>query len=227
MLQKNNCTHQRIIRNTCSYNRIMTVDTSNDSGLKLMETKQNDLYIATVYNSPINSSYTANNKNDIFNQLQNKIATFSATGRLIIGGNFTARTAILSDCVNEVADDVEHQNFPNGYDISLTRERNNRDKFKNEYGENLTELCSTTNLRILSGRILGEFTYYGFHELRTVDYILTSENVIKDNQIRYMRVQPLTFLSDHRPLLLKLSHHSIHATPKEGAIPLQNIPEKL
>ena len=63
--------------------------------------KQNDLYIATVYNSPINSSYTANNKNDIFNQLQNKIATFSATDRLIIGGDFNARTAILSDCVNE------------------------------------------------------------------------------------------------------------------------------
>ena len=70
----------------------------------------------------------------------------------------------------------------------LTRERNNGDKFNNEYGENLTELCSTTNLPILNGRTLGdlygEFTYCGIHGLSTVDYILASENVIKDNQIQ-------------------------------------------
>ena len=120
---------------------------------------------------------------------------------------------------------MKYQNFPNGYKISLTRERNNRDTFKNEYGENLTDLCSTINLRILNGRTLvdlyGEFTYCGINGLSTVDYTLASENVIKDNQIQYMCVQAITFLSDHRPLLLKLSHHSTHATPKEGAIPLQ------
>ena len=41
-----------------------------------------------------------------------------------------------------------------------------------------------------------------------------------------MRVQPITFLSDHRPLLLKLSHNTTHAIPKEGAIPIQNLAEK-
>ena len=157
------------------------------------------------------------------------ITTFSATDRLIIGGDFNARTTMLSDCLNEDADDVKYQNFPNGYEISLTRERNNRDEFKNEYGENLTELCSTTNLRILNRRTLGdlygEFTYCGIHGLSTVD--LASENVIKDNQIQYMRVQSITFLSDHRPLLLKLNHHSTHAIPKEGAIPLKIMPEKI
>ena len=167
--------------------------------------------------------------NDIFNQLQNKRATFSATDRLIIGHDFNARTAILSDCVNEDADNVKYQNFPNGYEISLTRKETTGINYKNEYGENLTELCSTTNLRILNGRNLGdlygEFTYCGIHGLSTVDYILASENVIKDNQIEYMGVQPIT--SDHRPLLLKLSRHSTHAIPKEGAIPLQKMPEKI
>ena len=72
-------------------------------------------------------------------------------------------------------------------------------KVKNEYGENLTELCSTTNLQILNGRTLGdlygEFTYCGIRLLSTVDYILSSGNVIKDNEIQYMRVQAITFLS--------------------------------
>ena len=72
---------------------IISVDTSNENmfwikinGNKI--DKQNDLYITTVNNSPNNSSYSANNKNDIFNQLQNKISTFSATDRLIIRWRF-------------------------------------------------------------------------------------------------------------------------------------------
>ena len=131
--------------------------------------------------------------------------------------------------MNEDADDVKYQNFPKGYEVSLKRERNNRDKLKNEYGENLTELCSTINLRILNGRTLGdgEFTYCGIHGLSTVDYILASENVIKGNQIQYMHVQPITFLSDHRPLLLKLSYHSTPMRSKEGAIPLRNMAEQI
>ena len=153
------------------------MDTSNENifwtkinGDKI--NKQNDLYIVTVYNSPINSTCRTINKNDICNQLQDKIATISATDKLIIGGDFNARTAILPDYVNEDANDLKYQNFPNGYEISLTRERNNRDTLKNEYGENQTELCPTTNIRILNGRTLGdlqgEFTYCGIHGLSTV-----------------------------------------------------------
>ena len=186
--------------------------------------------MATVYNSPINSSYTANNKNDIFNQLQNKIATFSATDKILIGGDFNARTATIPDFMNEDTDDLKYQQFPNGYDLSVSKERNNRDKIKNEYGKYLTELCSTTNLRILNGRTLGdlygEFTYCGKLGLSTVDYILASVNMTKDKHIQYMKVQPITFLSDHRPLLLKLNHKIKHSNNTSEIITLQNMPEK-
>ena len=44
---------------------------------------EHDLYVATVYNSPENSSYNINNENnDIFIKLQNKIATFSESDLL-------------------------------------------------------------------------------------------------------------------------------------------------
>ena len=68
------------------------------SGLKLTETK---LISKTIYILPqfttvqLTQHIEQNNKNDIFNQLQDKIATFSATDKLIIGGDFNARTAIL------------------------------------------------------------------------------------------------------------------------------------
>ena len=42
-----------------------------------------------------------------------------------------------------------------------------------------------------------------------------------------MQVQPVTFLSDHRPLLLKISHSSPITNDKHEAIPLQDIPEKI
>ena len=54
-----------------------------------------------------------------------------------------------------------------------------------------------------------------------------SENAIKDNQIHYMRVQPVPFLLDYRLLLLKLSHRTTHVTPQEQATSLQNMPDKI
>ena len=163
-------------------------------------------------------------------QLEHKIATFSVKDKVIIGGDFNARTATLPDAVSEDEDDYTYQNFPERYKISLLKERNNRDKIKNEYGEYLTELCSATNLRILNGRTLGdlygEFTFYGKHGYSTVDYILASQNLIKEKQIQYMKVQPITFLSDHRPLLLKINSQNTHAPHKGQKIPLHNRPEK-
>ena len=79
---------------------------------------EHDLYVATVYNSPENSSYNINNENnDIFIKLQNKIATFSESDLLLIGGDSNARTGILADCLHEDEHDMKYQNFPNGYDI--------------------------------------------------------------------------------------------------------------
>ena len=78
---------------------------------------EHDLYVATVYNSPENSSYNINNENnDIFTKLQNKIATFSESDLLLIGGDFNARTGILADCLHE-DEHMKYQNFPNGYEI--------------------------------------------------------------------------------------------------------------
>ena len=118
---------------------------------------EHDLYVATVYNSPENSSYNINNENnDIFIKLQNKIATFSESDLLLIGGDFNARTGILADCLHEDEHDMKYQNFPNGYEIYKIRDRNNQDSTKNKYGEYLANFYVTTNVHILNGRTLGD-----------------------------------------------------------------------
>ena len=171
---------------------------------------EHDLYVATVYNSPENSSYNINNENnDIFIKLQNKIATFSESELLLIGGDFNARTGNLADCLHEDEHDMKCQNFPNGYEIYKIRDRNNQDSTKNKYAEYLANFCITTNVHILNGRtqgdLSGEYTYCGRNGLSTVDYILTSHNLLNSSQIQYMSVLPITIISDHRLLTITIN----------------------
>ena len=117
-----------------------------------------------------------------------------------------------------------------GYQLSHTRKRNNRDNGINKYGEYLTEMCISTDFRILNGRTLGdlygEFTYCGINGYSTVDYILAPVNFIENKQIQYMRIQPLTILSDHRPVLLRINYQTANAIFEEEVISLEKIPER-
>ena len=65
---------------------------SNYFGLK------NDIYLAAVYISPLNSSYTSK-REDLFDILEKDIAQFSKMGSCIICGDFNSRTNIDSDFV--------------------------------------------------------------------------------------------------------------------------------
>ena len=82
----------------------------------------------------------------------------------------------------------------------------------NEYGQRLLDLCTETKLRILNrrtrGDLQGHLTYVGFHGCSTVDLVLTSEaSLTKSTIVQYLSVQDLNFLSDHRPILLKLTRN--------------------
>ena len=51
-------------------------------------------------------------------------------------------------------------------------------------------------------------TYAGLHGCSTVDLILTSEAYLtKSTIVQYLSVQDLNFLSDHRPILLKVTRN--------------------
>ena len=70
-------------------------------------------------------------------------------------------------------------------------------------------MCIGTKLRILNGRtrgdLQGSLTYVSFHGCNTVDLVLASEiSLRKSTIVQYLSVQDLKFLSDHRPILLKL-----------------------
>ena len=82
----------------------------------------------------------------------------------------------------------------------------------NKYGQQLLDLRSKTKLRILNGRTSRDLpqrlTYVGFHGFSTVDLVLTSKaSLTKSTIVQYLSVQDLNFLSDHWPILLKLTRN--------------------
>ena len=94
---------------------------------KILLNLEQDLYIGTVYSSPINSSYTKTLESDFYFNLQEKMTTFSPSDYIIIGGDFNARTGVLPDYIHENHKDINFLNLPESYNIDkYTKTRNRR-----------------------------------------------------------------------------------------------------
>ena len=159
-----------------------------------------DLYIGTIYNSPINSTFTKKQDLDFYHNLLEKLTTFSRKDYIIIGGDFNSRTGTLNDHVNESENDSNYIYLPQEYDFDkFTKTRNNQDIHTNLYGENLVNFTISTKMRILNERTLGD-TYIGHNGVSVVDYVLAFEAFLLNNCINSFTVNDLTTLSDHRPL---------------------------
>ena len=178
-----------------------------------------------IYNSPINSTYTKARDEDLFLEIQNKMLTVAQNEFVIVGGDFNARVGNMQDHIEESEEEKELLNLPDIYTMSQFKKlRCNQDQHKNSFGEKLIDMATSTNLKILNGRTLGDlegrYTYVGYNGLSTVDYVLGSENLFLRNHIHSFEVEQLTLLSDHRPTCLTLQYSAHKETKKEGKEPL-------
>ena len=200
----------------CLHGSIVVLDKKSENMIWLKLKKeylnaQKDFIIGGIYNSPINSSYTKSNDNDMFEEIQNKIMTFSPNDYILLGGDFNARVGNMQDYIDENDEDVELLNLPQNYQIDrYKRPRSDQDQHKNTYGDKLIELAISSGMKILNGRTLGDFmgkyTYIGYNGISTVDYVLGSENLIMQNYIHSFNVEDLTLISDHRPISVTLQY---------------------
>ena len=136
------------------------------------------VYIAGVYNSPKNSSYTKHNERNIIDTLRDQLSKFSPNDMVFVGGDFNIRIGTQNDFIIENEKDLNY--LPQDYELDTIRSvRNNQYTSVNEYGQQLLDLCIETKLMILNGRtrgdLQGHLTYVGFHGCSTVDLVLTSE----------------------------------------------------
>ena len=212
-------------------NKLAVHDNTFDNILWLKVSKgvicDKEIYIAGVYNSPKNSKYAKNNNCNVLDTLRCQLNHFSSTDILIIGGDFNSRIGVQSDFITEGEKDLNY--LPQGYQLDcILSNRNNKDPSMNEYGRQLLDLCIETKLRVLNGRVRGDFqghlTYIGYHGSSTVDLVLTTEQALtRENIIQYLSIAPLNHLSDHKPVLLSLTANNEAALEINGKTSEDNI----
>ncbi len=185
---------------------------------------EQDLYIGLVYFSPVNSSYAKKLEYNPFDQLLADIEKYSDSGRVIIMGDFNARTGSLND---QMPTDRCDKHIPVmdilDADDNVSR-RLSQDKQKVcTYGNRLIELCVASNMRIANGRVLGDtvgkLTCHKYNGSSVVDYVL-ADNVMLP-QIRYLQVSDfIGDISDHCLVSFGLAVHAKTLTPKPTGSPL-------
>ncbi|CAG2245448.1 unnamed protein product [Mytilus edulis] len=96
--------------------------------------------------------------------------------------------------------------LPPDYAIDIENKRINQDKVLNTHGKNLLDLCLSSGLRIVNGRLLGDslgyYTYMSKNGFSTVDYALVSESLL--SSVQYFKTNDFTYLSDHAKIDLFL-----------------------
>lgn len=156
-----------------------------------------DLFVCGVYIPPEKSSYF---DNEIFDELENDLASFSSKGNTMVLGDFNARTSKLEDFIskdgnNFIIDASENCLHP--------KNRQNCDNNINNHGKQLINICKNTDMRIINGRTkrdsLGRPTFHGINGISVVDYIICSQDTFQ--HINNFIVKPPTYLSDHSQII--------------------------
>ena len=165
---------------------------------------ENDIYLANAYICPRNSSYSSKT-DDTIELLECDKASFSQSGKILLCGDFNARTNSACDyCVDDDIDDL--LDLPCDYIQDVPLARNNADTSNvNLHGESLFNLCTSTGIGITNGRVIGDST--GFYTCLSpngapsvIDYMLASEEMFPIWQ--YFHVNDPTPHSIHNSLSL-------------------------
>ena len=167
---------------------------------------QENVYLCAVYVPPVTSNYFEND----LNLLENEISSFSNSGKVILMGDFNARTGQNPDFI--MRDNSKINNFdashllPEYYEVDSEIGRNNQDTCFNAQGKSLLDLCISSRLRILNGRYIGDsLGYYTFMSLNgysSVDYALVSESLL--SSVKFFKTDEFNYLSDHVQIQLTL-----------------------
>ena len=182
--------------------------------LKLCKTffgLSSDIYVCFTYDPPAGSSYSQSLQEDILDLVEKDIFNFSQKGQIILAGDFNARTGSNEQdfIVDEKLDENDYIPLFDQYspDIDIPS-RLSMDSIISSRGKTLNELCIQSGIRILNGRISGDFTgQYTCYTPRgssVVDYFIVSENLLRN--ITFFSVHNLCGdLSDHCQISVMLN----------------------
>ena len=179
--------------------------------LKLCRTFFNlshDVYLLVVYVGPEKSPFSGR-AGDIFQLIEADIAKYSQIGKCLVFGDFNGKTAMEPDfCEND--ENLSKFISDDGTDsIDIASPRNNSDYAPvDKNGRCLLDLCISSGLRILNGRVFGDSL--GYHTCfshngnpSTMDYFLASSCLL--GNMKYLQIFDPNVNSIHCFLRLSLS----------------------
>ena len=163
-----------------------------------------DLYVCLLYAVPAGSSHNVYIETDVYDRFLLSLAEILNTNDgncdIMVAGDFNVHTQVLEDWI--VEDNPEYLPVSDSYecDCNLSIRSNQDIKPVNKYGIKLIELCHTTGLRIVNGRVgndngIGKFTYFDRHGGSVLDYVLVNEHLLYE--IQCFDVYDQSVLSDH------------------------------
>ena len=188
---------------------------------------QRDIYICFLYIPPVNSSYTKRTGLDksIFDDLESNIGRWGSKGDIILMGDFNAHVNSNDlDFIEMDFHDTLNDSLPQMYisDNVLQKRNTQLNQITNAYGRQLLELCTSSQLRILNGRVIGDtmgrITFFNSQGTSIDDYCVCSEQLL--STVCSFEVGDFTpTLSDHCAITLTLQGYFFD-TPE---ITLRNI----
>ena len=139
---------------------------------------------------------------DLFEMLENDITYFSEFGKIFVTGDLNSRVSnkcdyIIQDRINTEYDDAD-------YCPDNTSVRASVDCTFNSHGVKLLDLCKSTCLRIVNGRVGNscKHTFYSNNGSSVIDYLLANEYSF--SSISDFIVHDFNEFSDHAPLHFSL-----------------------
>ena len=115
-----------------------------------------DIMMGVTYLSPENSTYSKTHSPDkTWDILRNEIGKYRRDYKISLIGDFNSRTGQLLDYVQNY--DNKFVDLPDNYALDYeVCKRTNQDEYVNNFGKTLIDLCRSSELRILNGRVFGD-----------------------------------------------------------------------
>lgn len=171
-----------------------------------------DICICFAYIPPSESVYFKSHDIGFFEKLEQNVRLYSDVGKIAIVGDLNARTGVRNDFTDspnmfdmyiDVIDGQDHANTDH-----ILGNRTSEDSVCNSSGLKLLELCKSTDIRILNGRMgeddgLGLYTFLSSLGKSVIDYALTSIDLFP--LISNFIVHDCYTFSSHVPIQMNIS----------------------
>lgn len=144
---------------------------------------EQDIFVCCLYIPPSSSVYYTLHDVGFFEILEQKVSKYSELGKVSVIGDLNARCGDKPDILQNSSDfdkyiDVINKDDNNDYMFDIPH-RFSMDSVVNSSGNKLLDICLSSNLKIINGRIgddagVGSFTNMSIKGNSLIDYVLCS-----------------------------------------------------